>query len=67
MYGSSMDGMDKMCDGHHWCTTKTMNIQNNFGLSFWRSTCVGYLQCHNEYYDYMHHNGVCETTLNGPV
>jgi hypothetical protein len=21
-YGRSMDGMDKMCDGHPWCTTK---------------------------------------------
>ena len=25
-YGSSMDGMDKMCDGRPWCTTKTTNI-----------------------------------------
>ena len=25
-YGRSMDGMDKMCDGHPWCTTKTTNI-----------------------------------------
>ena len=33
-YGRSMDGMDKMCDGHPWCTTKTTNIQNDFGLSF---------------------------------
>jgi hypothetical protein len=31
-YGRSMDGMDKMCDGHPWCTTKTTNIQNDFGL-----------------------------------
>ena len=56
-YGHSMDCMDKICDGHHWCTTKTLNIQNNFVLSFWRSTCVGHIQCHNDYYDYMHGNG----------
>jgi hypothetical protein len=30
--GRSMDAMDKMCDGHPWCTTKTTNIQNDFGL-----------------------------------
>jgi hypothetical protein len=56
-YGRSMDSMDKMCDGHHWCTTKTMNIRNDFRLSFRRSTCAGHLQCHNNYYDYMNHNG----------
>jgi hypothetical protein len=42
-----------MCDGHPWCTTKTMNIQHNFGLSFRRSTCAGHLQYPN---DYMHRN-----------
>lgn len=36
MYGRSMDGMDKMCDDHPWCTTKITNIENNFGLSFRR-------------------------------
>ena len=56
-YGRSMDGMDKMCDGHPWCTTKTTNIQNDFGLSFRRSTCAGHLQCPNDYCDYMHRNG----------
>jgi hypothetical protein len=56
-YGRSMDGMDKMCDGHPWCTTKTTNIQNNFGLSFRHSTCVCHLQCPNDYCDYMHRNG----------
>jgi hypothetical protein len=25
-YGRSMDDMDKMCDEHPWCTTKTTNI-----------------------------------------
>ena len=52
-----MDGMDKMCNGHPWCTTKTTNIQNNFGLSFRHSTCGGHLQCHNDCCDYMHRNG----------
>jgi hypothetical protein len=56
-YGRSMDGMDEMCDGNPWCTTKTTNIQNDFGLSFRRSTCVGHLQCHNDYCDYMNRNG----------
>ena len=36
-YVRSMDAMDKMCDGHLWCTTKTTNIQNDFGLFFRRT------------------------------
>lgn len=52
MYGQSMDGMDKMCDGHLWCTTKSTNIQNNFGFSFRRSSCAGYLQCINKHCEY---------------
>ena len=35
MYGCLIDDMNKMYDGHPWCTTKTTNIQNDFGLSFW--------------------------------
>ena len=27
-YGRSMDDMDKICDGHPWCTTKITNIQS---------------------------------------
>ena len=57
MYGCSIDGMDKMCDGHPWCTTKITNIINDFGLSFRRSSYASYLQCINTYYDYMYHNG----------
>jgi hypothetical protein len=56
-YGRSMDDIDKMCDGHPWSTTKTTNIQNDFGLSFRRSTCVGHFQCPNDYCDYMNPNG----------
>ena len=56
MYGRSMDGMDKMCYGHPWCTTKTTNIQNDFEFSFQRSTCASHLQCPNDYCDYMHRN-----------
>ena len=56
-YGSSMNGMDKNCEGHPWCITKTTNIQNNFGLSFRRSTCACHLQYPNDNCDYMHHNG----------
>ena len=56
-YGRSMDDMDKICDGHSWCTTKTTNIQNDFELSFRRSTCARHFQCPNDYYDYVHRNG----------
>ena len=42
-YGRSMDCMDKMCNGHPWCTIKTTNIQND-KLSFRRSSCAGHLQ-----------------------
>jgi hypothetical protein len=52
-----MDGMDKMCDGHPWSTTKTTNIQYDFGLSFRCSTCVGHFICPNDYCDYMNRNG----------
>ena len=52
-----MDGMDKMYDGHPWCTTKITNIQNDFGLFFRRSTCTGHLQCPDDYCNYMYHNG----------
>ena len=55
-YGHSMNGMDKMCDGHPWCTTKITNIQNDLGLSFRRSTCACHLQCPNNYCDYIHRN-----------
>lgn len=44
---------------HH----QTTYIQNDFGFSFKRSTCVGHLQCSNEFYDYMHRNaGKCNNT-----
>lgn len=42
-YGCSMDSIDKMCEGHHWCATKIINIQNYFGLSFKCSFCAGHL------------------------
>ena len=57
VYGHAIYNMDKMCDGHPWCTTKITKIQNDFGLSFRRSSCVGHLQCINKYYDYMYCNG----------
>ena len=44
-FGQFMNGMDKMCDIHPWYTTKTTNIQNNFGLSFKCSSYIGQLQC----------------------
>ena len=42
-YRHFMDDMDKMCDGHPWCTTKTINIQNDFGYFFKRSSYAGHL------------------------
>ena len=58
-----MDGMDKMCNGHPWYTTKIINIQNDFALTFRRSTCEGHLQCSNDFCDYMHRNvGECNNT-----
>lgn len=51
-YGKAMDGMDKIYDGHAWCRTKTTNIQNEFGLTFRRSSCVGHLQCPNQSCEY---------------
>lgn len=41
-YGKTMDGMDKIYDGHALCRTKTTNIQNEYGLTFQRSSCVGH-------------------------
>ena len=40
-----------------WCTIKTTNIQNDFGLSFRWSTYAGHLQCPNDYCDYIHRSG----------
>ena len=33
-YGLGMDGMDNIYDGHAWCSAKTTNIHNEFGLLF---------------------------------
>ena len=56
-YGTAMDGMDKIYDRHAWCRTKTTNIHNEFGLIFWRSSCVGHLQCPNDSCEYLSRNG----------
>ena len=57
IYGHFMDGMDKMCNGYPWCTTKTINIQNYCELSFRCSSCADHLQCTNIYCDYLYRNG----------
>ena len=44
-----MNDLNKICDGHPWCTTKITNIQNEFGLSFRRFTCASHLQCPDDY------------------
>ena len=52
-----MSGMNKTCDKYPWCTTKTTITQNDFGLSFMRSSHIGHLECTNGYCDYMYCNG----------
>ena len=49
----SMEGMDKRYDGHAWTRTLTSNINNNLGLKFRRSACVGHLCCENADCDYL--------------
>ena len=39
-YGYFMSGMNKICDKHPWCTTKTTNIQNDFGIVFMLSSYI---------------------------
>lgn len=56
-FGWFMNGMDKMCDKHPWYTTKTINIQTNFGPSFKCCSYIGQLQCKNKYGDYMYSIG----------
>ena len=56
-YGCSMDGTDKECDGHPWCTTKTTNILNALGFSIRQSICANHLQCTKKYCDYLYDNG----------
>ena len=34
---------------------KTTNIQNDFGPSFRRSSCIGHMQYTNKYYNYLYH------------
>lgn len=41
----------------YWKVVTICYIQNKFGFSFKRSFCVSHLQCLNDYYDYMFHNG----------
>ena len=48
-----MEGMDKRYDGHAWTRTLTSNINNNLGLKFRRSACVGHLCCENTDCDYL--------------
>ena len=48
-----MDGMDKRYDGHVWTKTQTTNINNDLGLVFRSSICVGHLECHNPHCNYL--------------
>ena len=49
----SLQGMDKKYDGHCWCLTKTLNISNDMGLTFRRSSYAGHLKCGNLECDYL--------------
>ena len=49
----SLQGMDKKYDGHCWCLTKTSNISNDMGLTFWRSSYTDHLRCGNLDCDYL--------------
>lgn len=44
VYRKAMDGMDNSYDIHVWSRSNTTNIQNEFGLAFKMSSCVGHLQ-----------------------
>jgi hypothetical protein len=62
-YGKAMDDMDKIYDGHAWCKTKPLNIHNEFGLTYYRFSCVGHLQCPNDSCEYLSQNGgMCNST-----
>jgi hypothetical protein len=40
-----MQGMDRKHDEHPCCVVKTTNLKNDYGLIFWRITCVNHLCC----------------------
>lgn len=44
-----LDGVDKIVDGDTWCTTKTTNIQNDFGYFSKHYSHANYLQCPFDY------------------
>jgi hypothetical protein len=52
-HAKSMQGTDKRYDGHVWTKTITINITNEFGLSFLSSACVGHLRCNNKECKYL--------------
>jgi hypothetical protein len=45
---NTIDGMDKLFNGHTWCHTITSNIHNSQGLIFRKSSSVGQLVCNNQ-------------------
>lgn len=49
VYDCSIDGMEKMCDRHAWCTTKTIPIQNDLDTLSCVFLCVNHLQCPNDF------------------
>ena len=49
----NLQGMDKKYNGHCWCLTKTLNISNDMGFTFQRSSFAGHLRCGNLECDYL--------------
>jgi hypothetical protein len=58
-----MQSMNCKYDGNVWCKVKTSNINNNFGLGFRNTKCLGHLHCDNDSCKHFFHfavqNEVC--------
>jgi hypothetical protein len=51
-HSRQMQKMDKKHDGHLWCKVKMTNIKNDSKIIFWRTRCLGHLQCWNDGCDF---------------
>ncbi len=60
--------MDKKYNTHYWRKVKTTNIKNEFNLTFYKTRCLGHLECQNDLYKYFIPNGSPnETTWIGNI
>jgi hypothetical protein len=48
---------DTIYNSHIWCTTKTTNYQNDFGVTFWRFSYASHFECLNDQCNYLLRNG----------